>query len=357
MTRNKSPQKTIQEEVQKLINDRSDTTHYVNYNKFTYYTLRDQDNTVKNDNLVNTVANDGTSGSLVAAGATSDLDEIEIGKLQTVNQIANVFDTIDACKEVIEFLIPEVKKVLDESFLVKKNIPRELYKDGYVIDLMNILSFRTSTWLDTTIIDWYMKVILEKSNYNPSGSDPIITNCAQYLTKSFEQNEKIETHQDKIKIMFVREDTHFQLALILPSFEGKVRIILFDSEKMEDTDVYEEKDTDEISKRLETFGVTSEAKTFISNKIIKKKNWPVQKDEHSCGIFVCFYALEILTKCRKYPEISTYSNEEIERTLSLNKGTKLVVNEYRLHILKEIIEDTKKPSTISENDDGKKWKY
>ena len=210
-----------------------------------------------------------------------------------------------------------------------------------MIDLVNILSFRTSTWLDTTIIDWYMKVVLENLDYDPSGSDPIITNCAQFISNSFEQNEdkkqnednkqnekNVATHQDKIKIMFVYIGTHFQLALILPSFEDKVRIILFDSQKMADTDVYEETDTDEISIRLETFGVTSEAKTFISNKIIKKKNWPVQKDEHSCGIFVCFYALEILTKCRKYPTISTYSNEEIESTLSLNKGTKLVVNEY-----------------------------
>ena len=218
MTRNKYPQKTIQEEVQKLIDDRSDTTHYVNFKKFTYFTLRDQDNTVKNDNLgnavandgaseslvvaaassdvqpVNTVDNDGTSGSLVSSGDTSDLNEIEIGKLQTVNQIANVFDTLDACKEVIEFLIPEVKKVLDESFLVKKNIPRELYKDGNMIDLVNILSFRTSTWLDTTIIDWYMKVILEKYKYDPLGSDPIITNCLQYVSNSFEQNEKMLQH-------------------------------------------------------------------------------------------------------------------------------------------------------------------
>ena len=112
--------------------------------------------------------------------------------------------------------------------------------------------------------------------------------------------------------MFVCKDTHFQLALILPSFQNKVRIILFDSKKMADTDVSEEKEKDEISKRLENFGVTSEAKTFISNKIIKKKNWPVQKDNDSCGIFVCFYALDILKKCRQYPKISTYSNKKLE---------------------------------------------
>jgi len=118
---------------------------------------------------------------------------INIGPIQSIQDILEVFDyDSEKCKTVISYLLPEMCSVLSsgdaDSNHTKEHVDIALKWEGYSANLLEILSFRKNSWLDNTLVDWYMDYRLQNdTNYDPKNNmgDPLITICYEYQGKCF----------------------------------------------------------------------------------------------------------------------------------------------------------------------------
>ena len=137
----------------------------------------------------------------ISTGGNTDptYDPISIGKAQSVDIISNVCQgNKQQCSEVARLLQPKVS----DCFVVKDNIlfSHETRTDDEQIPVqhpervehvryIDMLNFRSGTWLDTFNVDLYMQITLSHLEY-PKDNDPIITLCQECTSKSYTDEQK-----------------------------------------------------------------------------------------------------------------------------------------------------------------------